>query len=199
MKPSEDSRLLEIVRATGEIYSRQVSVAAALMFLADLDHFTSQEVIAALSKCRKELRMFPSVAEVISRVDDGRPGVEEAWGMIPKSEDDSVVWTDEMAEAWGSCRGMIEHDPVAARMAFKETYTKIVAEKRNQGKKPNWFPSLGLHVNLREVALVHAASKLRIAKEDIHGLLGDRTKISPKVAGFIGNAVKQIPKPEDVA
>src|SRR5580692_1153047 len=96
-----DREIIQIVKATGEIYGRTVSDAAATMFLVDLAGFNSEEIKAALAKCRKELKTFPSVADVISRIDDGRPGIEEAWALVPKDEEGSVVWSDEIAEAYG--------------------------------------------------------------------------------------------------
>ena len=175
MKPSEDTKLLEIVRATGEIYGKQVSVTAALMFLADLDAYSSDDVVGALSRCRKELRNFPTVADVIARIDDGRPGVEEAWAMIPKDEEGSVVWSDEIAEAYGICRGMIESDPIAARMAFKESYSRIVAEGRASRRRSVWSPSFGFEKEGRSAAIAEAVAKGRLNSDQAQTLLPDFT------------------------
>lgn len=173
MKPSEDQKLLEVVKATGEIYGKQVSLAAALMFLADLDNYSSDAIKLALTKCRKELKTFPTVSDVIARIDDGRPGVEEAWAMIPKDEYSSVVWTSEMAEAFGVCRIMIDEDPVAARMAFKETYLKLIAEARSEGRRPDWTPSLGFEKSGRVAAISEAVQKGRLTHEMATNLLPD--------------------------
>jgi hypothetical protein len=171
MKPAEDQSLIEVVRATGEIYGKQVSMTAAVMFLADLDGYESHVLTSALSRCRKELRTFPTVADVIGRIDDGRPGVEEAWAMIPKDEAGSVVWNDEIAEAYGICRGLIEGDPIAARMAFKESYLRIAANARSQGIRPTWTPSLGHDKHGREAAIKEALDKNRIALEHAEQLM----------------------------
>jgi len=175
MKPSEDPSLLAVVKATGEIYGKQVSQAAALMFLADLENYSSAQIMIALSKCRKELKFFPSVAEVVSRIDDGRPGIEEAWAMLPKSEQDSIVWTDEMAEANALCRDLMISDPIAARMAFKETYARLVSVSRDKGTSVNWTPSLGLDPRGRESVLLHAISKNRLTQAQVEKLLPNYT------------------------
>ena len=173
MKPSEDTKLLEVVRATGEIYGKQVSVTAALMFLADLDAYSSDDVMGALSRCRKELRTFPTVADVIARIDDGRPGVEEAWAMIPKTEEDSVIWNEEIAEAYGICRKMIESDPIAARMTFKELYSRIVAEGRASGRRLVWSPSFGFEKEGRNAEIAEAVAKGRLTQNEAQALLPD--------------------------
>lgn len=180
MKPSEDPKLLEIVKATGEIYGKQVSLAAGLMFLADLDHFTSQQVISALSRCRKEMRTFPTVADVAARIDDGRPGVEEAWAMIPHDEASSVVWTEEMQHAFSICRQTIDVDRVAARMAFKEAYQQAVANNRATGTPVRWSPSLGFDKSGREVALRDAVTKGRLTLEHAETIMPEFQLAPPK-------------------
>lgn len=165
MRPEDDQELLGIVKATGEIYSRQVSPMAARMFLADLGGYDSEQIKAALQKCRAELRTFPTVADIVARIDDGRPGVEEAWAMLPKDESTSVVWTDEMAGAFNVVRGMIDADPIAARMAFKETYSRLLAEARSSKRPPNWNASLGFDRHGRDAALREAVQKGRLRLE----------------------------------
>lgn len=170
-----DKDIIAMVKATGELYGRTVSDAAATMFLADLAGFTSDEMKSALSKCRKELRYFPTVADVISRIDDGRPGVEAAWAQLPKSENDSVVWTKEAAEAYGVCRGLIKEDPVAARMAFKEVYSKLLSDARTTGIRPQWQISLGLCFHGRIAALKLAVANRQITSSEAHALIPDES------------------------
>lgn len=160
-----DPELINVVRVTGELYNKTVSEAGATMFLLDLARFDKQSIMTALQKCRQELKFFPTVAEVIARIPDGRPGVEEAWSMIPKDEYGSVVWTDEMCEAFGVARALIEEDPIAARMAFKESYTKICADAKASGKPVRWSPSLGFDKGGRAAALQEAVQKGRISLE----------------------------------
>lgn len=192
MKPSEDQKLLEIVKATGEIYGKQVSLAAALMFLADLDNYPSDAISASLAMCRKELKTFPTVSDVIARIDDGRPGVEQAWAMIPKDEYSSVVWTSEMAEAFGVCRMMINKDPIAARMAFKEAYLRLMAEARSAGRPPDWKPSLGFEKSGRVAAISEAVQKGRITHEVAQNLLPDYS--IPSVQRLKLDFLKDMPK-----
>lgn len=83
--------------------------------------------------------------------------------MIPHDEDGSVIWTEEMAEAYGVARSvLVEGDPIAARMAFKESYLKLVANARNSGETVKWTPSFGRSPYYREAATEQAITKKRI-------------------------------------
>lgn len=184
--------LIQTLQATAELYGRQMTDLAAHMFIQDLSGFDPNAVIVALGKCRKELRTFPTVADILARIDDGRPGAEEAWALIPKSEYDSVVWSDEIAEAYGVCRSLIDDDTVAARMAFKEAYTRIVAENRSKGKAPVWTPSLGFEKSGRQAAIQTALEKGRLTQAEAQSLLPDQSfnQVLKQLPAFI----KEMPK-----
>ena len=97
MKPS--TSLLKAIAVTAELTGTTQSAAAAEIMAQDLARFPESQVLSALTMCRRELKGRLTIADVIQRLDDGRPGAEEAWAMIPKSEGSTVVWTAEMAHA----------------------------------------------------------------------------------------------------
>ena len=149
-----------------------MSEDAARIMAEDLAQYPEDKVMKALTKCRRELKGRVSIAEVISRIDDGRPGPEEAWAMMPKSESSSVVWTSEMAEAYGICYKLIEEgDTVQARMAFLEAYKDRVSRARNEGIKVQWIPSLGHDPQSREHVLMEAVEKGRLTAKHVFQLL----------------------------
>lgn len=159
-------KLIRTLQGTAEIYGRQMSSVAAEVFLEDLRAFPEESLLLALSKCRKELRTFPTVADILARIEDGRPGVEEAWGMIPWDESQSAVLTEEVLAAFGACRGLyFDGDRVAARMTFKETYQKAVAENRSKGIPPKWTVSIGYDRHGRDAAIREAVLKRRLTVE----------------------------------
>lgn len=167
--------VIKAVAVTAELCGRVFSEAAAAVFVSDLEGFPEQAVIKALSRCRKEVKGVLTVSDVVTRMDDGRPGPEEAWAMMPLDERQSVVWTDEMAEAFAVALPMVEQgDKVAARMAFKEAYVKALARARDERKPVSWHPSLGWAVEGRDGALLDAVSKGRMsieqAREHVPGL-----------------------------
>lgn len=160
-----DLSLITALKLTSEIYGRQMSDAAAAMLLADLEDYPVPAVIAALSRCRRELRTFPTLADIVARIDDGRPGPEEAWAMVPKDEMTSVVWTEEMATAFGTIRDLAAEDLIAARVAFKEVYSRLLADSRLNHVPVRWTASLGHEKSGREVALREAVTKGRLEIE----------------------------------
>ena len=153
------SKLLEAVAVTAELCGRTFTPAGAAVFTDDLSGFPETAVLKALTRCRREVKGMLTIQDVVSRIDDGRPGVEEAWSQMPFSESQSVVWTDEMCRAFGIARGLLdEGDKVAARMAFKEAYTRMVGEARDAGLKVVWTPSLGYDKNSHAAALSEAVA-----------------------------------------
>jgi hypothetical protein len=100
--------LIEAVAVTAELCGRTFSEAAARVFVSDLSRYPETQVIAALGRCRREVKGILTVSDVVSRIEDGRPGVEEAWSMLPIRESQTAVWTDEMATAFGTCVALIE-------------------------------------------------------------------------------------------
>lgn len=158
--------LIRAIAVTSELCGRTFSEAAASVFVADLACYPERQVLGALVRCRKEVRGVLTLADVISRIDDGRPGVEEAWSMLPMSEDASAVWTTEMSQAFGVAVRLIDAGSlVEARMAFKETYQRLVTQARDRGEPVEWHVTLGHDVKARESVLIDALDKGRITYE----------------------------------
>lgn len=178
--------LIQAVAVTAELCGRSFSEPAARMFVSDLSAYPENQVLRALTRCRKEVRGVLTVADVISRLDDGRPGVEEAWSMIPRSEEESVVWTEEMREAFAvACPLLEEGDEVAARMAFKEVYQRKVIDARDRCLPVSWTASLGHDKRLREEAINRAVEHGRLTAGHAAGLLPAPEQYSPEIVGLL--------------
>lgn len=134
--------LIQALAVTAELTGTQLSQAAAKVMAADLAPYPEHQVIVALGRCRKELKGRLTIADVVQRLDDGRPGPEEAWAMLPHDESKTLAWTEEMAGAWGVSQGL-KDDRVAARMAFLETYRSRVQKARDAGTPVKWSVSFG--------------------------------------------------------
>lgn len=107
-------------------------------------------------------RFPPTPADILAQIDsaaaadDGRPGPEEAWSIALQAVDDAstVVWTPEIAEAWGAARLVHQvGDVVGARMAFRETYSRLVVDARKRRAPAAWVPTLGTDLTMRVEAL----------------------------------------------
>ena len=179
--------LLEAVAITAELTGSQISAAAARVMCEDLTAYPEPQVMGALKRCRKELRGKLSLSEIVLRLDDGRPGVEEAWALLPKDEIETAVITDEMAYAMGIAQSLIEMgDTVAARMAFKESYVFAITKAREEHRPVNWFASLGHDKNGREGAIRRAVELGRLSASQAQKFIPDLTQ---KIA------LANVPKP----
>lgn len=189
------SRVLEAIAVTAELCGKVFSPAAARQFAADLSAYPESQVLGALERCRREVKGVLTLADVISRLDDGRPGADEAWAMIPRDETQSVVWTDEMALAYGVARPLLAAgEPIAARVAFRECYARVVTLARCEQREPQWRLSPGYDPAGRELAVSDAVSKGRLTPQQAMRLLPDETNSEATAALLeqIGVKVKRI-------
>ena len=119
-------------------------------------------------------RFMPTPADVVAQIDgmveqqDGRPGTEEAWALALRGQDeaDTIVWTAEMSQAWVVARVVLP-DEVGARMAFKETYARLVAENRRARLPAEWTVSLGHDPQRRDAAIGAAVSAGRLPASEM--------------------------------
>lgn len=155
--------LLTAVKATYEVVGQDISDLGIQAIVTELKQYDLQHVLLALTRCRKELRKL-TLADILDRLPGGHPGVEEAWAIVSRclsDENASVVWTDEIASAFGVARSLA-NDPIAARMAFKEKYVESIQRAKATHQKPVWRVSLGYDLRGREIALREAVDKGRV-------------------------------------
>lgn len=175
-----DADIVRAVAVCAELTGTQLSEPAMRAFALDLSEHPKVAVLHALERCRRELRGRLTLADVLMRIaeSDGRPSADEAWAMCPLDEDASVVWTEEMARAWGVAQPILD-DRVAARMAFKAAYERFVADARQCNRPPHWFPSLGRDPAGREAALRSAVQAGRLSTQQATRLLPSYAAPSP--------------------
>jgi hypothetical protein len=163
--------LLQAIAVTAELCGTQLSEPAARVFLVDLSKYPIQQVLGALVRCRRELKGRLTLADVISRLDDGRPGPEEAWAAVAKLDEGStIVWTYEMQQAHAKCEAVMD-DRVAARMAFLERYRYLCQFARDSSIPVQWIVSPGHDAGGREAAIVEAVELGRIAPDRVQQYL----------------------------
>lgn len=190
-------RLIGEIQATAELCGYPLSDGALLVLSGDLESYDDMQIIGALRRCRMEVKGRLTPAEILSRIDDGHIGPEEAWAMLPRDEACTVVMTGEMAEAWGIARPLIDAgDEIAGRMAFREVYVSLISQARAERRPPKWFSSLGHDIHGREQALREAVEKGRLTYGHAAKLLPD---YSPSPVKTLPNAARRsLPVPERV-
>lgn len=145
------AELIKALLVTAEVTGTELSEGAAMVIAEELASLNRNHVMGALKRCRRELKGRLTLAAILERLDDGRPSAEEAFGMLPRDESQTVVWTDEIAEASSIALPLLDAgDKVSARMAFKDTYSRLVSAARDAGKPARWWVSYGHDVKGRE-------------------------------------------------
>ena len=170
--------LTQAVIVTGEVIGHEIKPSVALAIAVALIEYDPAQVEAALRKCQRELTGKVTLAAILDRMENGHVGADEAWALCPRSEAETVVWTDEIAEAFESSRSLLERDPVAARMAFRDAYGRAVSAARSERRPANWLVSLGHDRGGRIAPLRRAVALGRLAAEDA------LRQVSPELPGY---------------
>lgn len=105
---------------------------------------------------------------------DSRPGADEAWAIALTSRDEAetVVWTPEIAEAFGVCRPVLDMgDEVGARMAFKDAYNRVIQAARLRNAPVQWVASIGFDADRREEVLRKAETAGLLPAPQVAALL----------------------------
>lgn len=172
-----NTKILEALAVTCAVTNTEMPEAAVRVMTSDLGAYPEEAVLTALVRCRRELTGRLTLAAVIERIDDGRPGPEEAWAASPRAESESAVWTPEWATAYFAALPHVQNDDmVAARMAFLERYRRGLTEARTSGKPPRWSLSMGHDRRGRDEAVMNAVRLGRIGQGEAMAMLPHLTR-----------------------
>jgi Sec-independent protein translocase protein TatA len=151
----------------GSGVNKVISGGAKALFFKAMAPYSLDVFRAALSAhCLDKVhgRFTPKPADIIKQIEgsaanDGRPSSDEAWAiaLTSRDESDTVIWTQEIAEAFAICSPVFP-DEVGARMAFKDAYTRLVGVARATPTPAQWRASLGWDAAKREAAIVKAGN-----------------------------------------
>lgn len=172
--------LIQRIRATAEVIGHRLSDMGAGLLAAELEDYPVADVGEALGRCMREGVRALTLSAILTRMPGAHVTAEEAWAIASKaySEEATVVWTDAIAEAFGSVRHM--RDRVAARMAFRSSYDRMVALRP---ERPRWWATVGTDPGQRNVAIESAVESGRLTGGDATRYLpGDQTLALPREA-----------------
>ncbi|MFA6213410.1 MAG: hypothetical protein WC714_28495 [Candidatus Obscuribacterales bacterium] len=149
--------------------SNQVPSDAVVMAVFDiLSEYPLNQVLYSIQQHAKGSKFPPTPADVIEVISDRNGskhiGAEEAWAIALESFDEysTVVWTQPIAEARGAAYGLfLDGDKVAARMAFKDAYTRII----KTADEPRWIVNEGFDKARRADSVKQAVFLKRLPKE----------------------------------
>lgn len=201
MAPRDDfSAVLDALEVTAKLTGTEYDKASLKVLLADLSAYSVDHILAALTRCRRELKGRLTIASIVERIPDGRPGPNEAWASIPRDEATTVCWTQETLEAWGIALPLIDAgEIVAARMAFLESYERMVMSARNERRPVKWQLSLGSDLAGRKEVIDDAVRQGRITSAHAQSVLpAPATSNIEFVARLENKADRGSPMPEEV-
>ena len=193
MQSSDRAQFIKVLVACLDTYGRERSDTVMALWWKLLQPYPADQVEEALANHMRTNRFAPVPADIIGRLqaNDGRPTPEEAWAMVPRSEYESVFWTEEMAQAYGIAAGLLEHgDQVAARKAFIDRYESLVARARAAGEPMKVMPSFGLDVAGREAAVQKAVERGLIPLSKAQLYIGHET--TANALALVAPAVRAI-------
>lgn len=127
-------------------------------------------------------------------------GADEAWALMPKSESDSAMLTDEIAQAMAAASALLEMgDKVAARMAFKDAYNRLIEKAKVEGRQPRFFPSFGSDPLGRVTMLSNAVMKKQITLEHATTALPEHAPDIVRMCGVTKHPLLAAPSTEGKA
>lgn len=128
------------------------------MWMEALAVFPPGSVMKSATSYIKSNKFKPQLADIVqgcmAQVPNAWLSADEAWARMPKSELDSCMLTNETAQAMAAASPLLEvGDRIAARMAFKGAYERLVEQAKVEGRMPVFFPSLGSDIPGRATML----------------------------------------------
>jgi hypothetical protein len=180
MTTNEKKEFAEFIASIFEIYSAKITPASIMIWTNMMNNYPFSVIKEALLHHVQHSTFAPKPADMINFIKskDGRPSADEAWAMIPRNESVSAVLSQDMLTAMGAAQPLLdEGDQVAARMAFKESYNRLITEARNNSIPVEWFPSLGDDKYGREAVVKEAVRLGRIS--EVHA-----QKLLPNITNF---------------
>lgn len=171
------------------------------MWWEALADYPDGAVKAAAARHLKSSPFKPKLADIValceSQCQTAWLTADEAWARMPKSEMDSCMLTDETAQAMAAADPLLQAgDRVAARMAFKGAYERLVEQAKIDGRRPKFFPSFGNDVAGRVAMLADA---VRTGKYPVQAAIERLPEFATdivKMAGVTSHPLLAAPDPK---
>lgn len=171
MNANDKPQFLAVLSRTFRLLRQPVPDPELLgVWWAKLESHPLDAVAQAFSRHIDVSEFAPTPAAILKHLpkqSDGRPEADEAWAIALRSRDerDTVVWTDEIAQAWEAAKPVLDGDEIGARMAFRAAYTRICDSNRTANRVPQWLVSQGFDAARREEVVTQAVREGRLQLE----------------------------------
>jgi len=146
--------VIRLIKLTADEYGKNLSDAQYSLYVKILTKFTVdnlQKAIEAHQADPEKGQWMPMPANLIKHIDDGRPTASEAWINTPKSERESISWTEEARQAYLELESQnSDASDVDMKLAFRPLYDRLVAEARANGIPVKFVNTYGFDSEGRE-------------------------------------------------
>jgi hypothetical protein len=173
--------LAEVFAGYGKSLTDAKEIGLWFKQLSPFPPATIRKAFEAYRMERPDFAPVPNGIVARCKLLDGRPDENEAWAVAITSQDEreTVVWTNEMAEAFGLARPLLDAgDEIGARMAFKDAYKRLVDDARASNKPVQWSVSAGWDASRRQIAVEKAIVAGLLAGPQPHLALPNESGIS---------------------
>lgn len=153
MQNTDNLRFLDAITALDEFYGRVTEKPSLRIYWTDLIEFDIADIEQACAAHRKDpehCAFFPKSGDIIRQIrklanNDGRIDWAEAFAVCIAATDErkTLVWSEEMREAWFSVSELYQLDKIAAKQSFKSIYERLVCEARAKRSAVRYSVSLG--------------------------------------------------------
>ncbi|MCG5538974.1 hypothetical protein [Halorhodospira sp. 9622] len=177
MNAEDRQPFAESLQATMELYDKALSKQALQLWWQALSDYAFEEVRGGLSRHIQDPergRFAPKPADVIAAIQSAYlsqwPSAEQAWAQAIAAVDEreTVIWrSQEAQQAWHEAAQAIylDGDEVGARVAFRESYNRLVRAAVEAGRAPQPAISLGHDPAARREALERATEQGLLSAE----------------------------------
>jgi len=199
MKNQDKAKFAEILTGTAVCYNREISQQVAKMFMSTLAEYSIADIENAFQQHIRQSKFFPTIAEIIKRIPNNGEhlSADEAWTIAVDSFDElsTVILTDEILQAKSTAQDLWDYgDKIAARVAFKSAYERIVSQSSS---KVIWRVSLGSDKSRRVSAIDEALRIGRVNQATAQKYLPDM-RDAGAISGLLTGKVVECPKNNEV-
>lgn len=155
MSPGETNKFLELLDLTYDMIgvgqAKIISQAAKLQWVKDMSAYPLDLLDAALTAHRQDPergKFIPKPADIIYQIERRMPvawlSADEVWPLLPKTESESAMMTQEMQQALAvAMPALSAGDDIAARIAFRAAYTRLTDRAKIERRMPQYILSRG--------------------------------------------------------
>ncbi|WP_233799604.1 hypothetical protein [Paraburkholderia sp. HP33-1] len=178
MKPNEKQVFLKMLSRTFRTVRQPLPDPEVLgVWWGKLEPYPLEMVASALSRHLDVSDFAPTPAAILKYLPKRRQDhleADEAWALasVAVDENETVIWTDQIAEAWSNAKPLFDgRGNVAARMAFKAAYVRIIERAVATDQPVIWRISFGADPDRRRQALEQAERDGRLTAEQARDAL----------------------------